>query len=61
MNLDKLINFVGLVSVVLSLILVGVQISQNTNVSHNQAKWVSIGCEQETKTLSHKWRGEGSK
>jgi hypothetical protein len=33
--LDKLINFVGLVSVVLSLILVGVQISQNTNVSRN--------------------------
>jgi hypothetical protein len=35
MNLDKLINFVGLVSVVLSLILVGVQISQNINVSRN--------------------------
>mgnify|MGYP006116922279 FL=1 len=37
MNLDKLINIVGLVSVVLSLIFVGVEISQNTNVSRNQA------------------------
>ena len=37
MNMERLINIVGLISVVLSLIFVGVEISQNTNISRNQA------------------------
>ena len=37
MNVERLINIVGLISVVLSLIFVGVEISQHTNVSRNQA------------------------